>query len=76
MCKSGGMRISLSKEQIHIFADKGFIVLEADLGTVIFFDCYVPHGSPPNESERGRRNIYLTFKRQSDDNLRARYHGR
>jgi ectoine hydroxylase-related dioxygenase (phytanoyl-CoA dioxygenase family) len=56
------------------WADDEYIMLEADPGDVIFFDCYVPHGSPPNESERGRRNIYLTFNAKSDGDLRARYY--
>lgn len=56
------------------WADEEYVMLEADPGDVIFFDCYVPHGSPPNDSEKGRRNIYLTFNRMSDGNLRARYY--
>lgn len=56
------------------WADDEYIMLEADPGDVIFFDCYVPHGSPPNESDHGRRNIYLTFNRESDGNLRERYY--
>ena len=46
-------------------------LLEADPGDVIFFDCCVPHGSPPNRSERSRRNIFLTFNRVSDGDMRA-----
>jgi hypothetical protein len=49
-------------------------LLEADPGDVIFFDSYVPHGSPPNTSNRPRRNIYLTFNRRSDGDLRLRYY--
>ncbi|MBW7930415.1 MAG: phytanoyl-CoA dioxygenase family protein [Gammaproteobacteria bacterium] len=49
-------------------------LLEANPGDVIFFDCYVPHGSPPNSSDRQRRNIYLTFNRQSAGDLRQRYY--
>ena len=64
----------LSESSSVDWADDEYVMLEADPGTVIFFDCYVPHGSPPNESDRGRRNIFLTFNRQSDGNLRARYY--
>ena len=49
-------------------------LLEADPGDVIFFDCYVPHGSPPNRSECSRRNIFLTFNRVSDGDMRAQYY--
>lgn len=49
-------------------------VLEADSGDVVFFDSYVPHGSPPNTSDQPRRNIYLTFNRRSDGDLRLRYY--
>ncbi|MDP2325822.1 MAG: phytanoyl-CoA dioxygenase family protein [Gammaproteobacteria bacterium] len=49
-------------------------VLEANPGDVVFFDSYVPHGSPANTSNQPRRNIYLTFNRQSDGDLRMRYY--
>ena len=79
---SGNYKKSLMKEEWQPlsesssvdWADDEYVMLEADPGDVIFFDCYVPHGSPQNESDRGRRNIYLTFNRQSDGNLRARYY--
>jgi hypothetical protein len=64
----------MSDESDASWADDEYVMLEADPGDVIFFDCYVPHGSPPNESDKGRRNIYLTFNRQSDGDLRARYY--
>ncbi|MEZ5565709.1 MAG: phytanoyl-CoA dioxygenase family protein [Gammaproteobacteria bacterium] len=49
-------------------------LLEAGPGAVVFFDSYVPHGSRANCSNRPRRNIYLTFNRQSDGDLRMRYY--
>lgn len=49
-------------------------LIEADAGDVIFFDSYVPHGSPPNTSSRARRNIYITFNRLSAGDLRQRYY--
>ena len=49
-------------------------LVEADPGDVVFFDSYVPHGSPPNTSHQPRRNIYLTFNRQSAGDLRMRYY--
>ncbi len=51
-----------------------YALIEADPGDVIFFDSYVPHGSPPNESARQRRNVYLTFNRRSAGDLRQRYY--
>ncbi len=51
-----------------------YVLLEADPGDVVFFDCYVPHGSPANTSDKSRRNIFLTFNRQSDGDMRARYY--
>ena len=51
-----------------------YALLEADPGDVIFFDAYVPHGSPANNSDRSRRNIFLTFNRRSDGDMRARYY--
>ncbi len=51
-----------------------YVLLEADPGDVIFFDSYVPHGSPANTSDRSRRNIFLTFNGQSDGDMRARYY--
>ena len=64
----------LSDKTDTSWADDEYVMLEADPGDVIFFDCYVPHGSPPNDSDKGRRNIYLTFNRVSDGDLRARYY--
>ncbi len=49
-------------------------LLEAAPGDVVFFDSYVPHGSPPNTSGEQRRNIYLTFNRASAGDLRLRYY--
>ncbi|MDP6953408.1 MAG: phytanoyl-CoA dioxygenase family protein [Alphaproteobacteria bacterium] len=50
-----------------------YMLLEADPGDVIFFDCYVPHGSPANTGTRSRRNIFLTFNGASHGDMRARY---
>lgn len=51
-----------------------YTLIEADPGDVIFFDSYVPHGSPPNTSTRQRRNVYVTFNRCSAGDLRNRYY--
>lgn len=51
-----------------------YVLLEADPGDVIFFDAYVPHGSPANTGARSRRNIFLTFNKESDGDMRAAYY--
>ena len=51
-----------------------YMLLEAQPGDVVFFDSYVPHGSPANASDSQRRNIYLTFNKASDGDLRQRYY--
>ena len=51
-----------------------YVLLQADPGDVILFDCYVPHGSPANTGSRSRRNIFLTFNKASDGDMRARYY--
>jgi hypothetical protein len=42
-------------------------------GDVAFFDCFVPHQSLPNLTDRPRRNIYLTYNRRSEGDFRAQY---
>jgi ectoine hydroxylase-related dioxygenase (phytanoyl-CoA dioxygenase family) len=51
-----------------------YALIEADPGDAIFFDSYVPHGSPANASTRPRRNVYVTFNRRSAGDLRERYY--
>ncbi len=51
-----------------------YVLLEADPGDVIFFDAYVPHGSPANTGTRSRRNVFLTFNRESDGDMREKYY--
>jgi ectoine hydroxylase-related dioxygenase (phytanoyl-CoA dioxygenase family) len=51
-----------------------YALIEADPGDAIFFDSYVPHGSPVNLSDRQRRNVYVTFNRRSAGDLRERYY--
>ena len=42
-------------------------------GDVAFFDCFVPHQSKPNLTDKPRRNLYLTFNRLSDGDHRQKY---
>ncbi len=51
-----------------------YMLLEAQPGDVVFFDSYVPHGSPANTSDSQRRNIYLTFNKESAGDLRQQYY--
>jgi ectoine hydroxylase-related dioxygenase (phytanoyl-CoA dioxygenase family) len=51
-----------------------YTLIEGDPGDVIFFDSYVPHGSPSNTSGKARRNLFLTFNRASDGDMRMRYY--
>ena len=80
--KSGNYQRKLMMEEWQPLTKDGppyspedeYVLLEADPGDVVFFDAYVPHGSPANTSDRSRRNIFLTFNRQSDGDMRARYY--
>ncbi len=80
--KSGNDEKRLMSEEWHPLSDADppyqpedeYVLLEADPGDVIFFDSYVPHGSPANTSDRSRRNIFLTFNKQSDGDMRAKYY--
>jgi ectoine hydroxylase-related dioxygenase (phytanoyl-CoA dioxygenase family) len=42
-------------------------------GDVAFFDCFVPHQSKPNLTDKQRRNLYLTFNRAKDGQHREQY---
>ena len=64
----------LSEDDPPYKPENEYMLLEADPGDVIFFDCYVPHGSPPNTSNRSRRILFLTFNKQSDGDWRMQYY--
>lgn len=42
-------------------------------GDAVVFDCFVPHQSDPNLSDKPRRNLYLTFNRAGDGDHREKY---
>jgi ectoine hydroxylase-related dioxygenase (phytanoyl-CoA dioxygenase family) len=42
-------------------------------GDVAFFDCFVPHKSEPNLTDKQRRNLYLTYNRKSEGDHRQKY---
>ena len=64
----------LSHEEPPFQPESDYRVIEAKPGDVVFFDCYVPHGSPANETDSPRRNIYLTFNRERDGDQRMAYY--
>jgi ectoine hydroxylase-related dioxygenase (phytanoyl-CoA dioxygenase family) len=64
----------LSEDEPPFFPENEYRVVEAAPGDVVFFDCYVPHGSPANTTDAARRNIYLTFNRAADGDQRMAYY--
>lgn len=49
-------------------------LLEGQPGDIVFFDSFVPHGSPANTSPARRRNIFVTVNRASAGNFRDAYY--
>jgi len=43
-------------------------------GDVLFFDSYVPHRSAPNNTDKSRRVLYVTYAKASEGDLRERYY--
>jgi 2-aminoethylphosphonate dioxygenase len=64
----------LSTEDPPYQPEDEYVLLEADPGDIIFFDSYVPHGSPANTSNRSRRNIFITFNAASQGDKRGQYY--
>ncbi len=50
-----------------------FVKYPMQPGDVAFFDCFVPHQSAPNLTDRHRRNLYLTYNRASQGQKREDY---
>jgi len=50
-----------------------FVPYPMSPGDIVFFDCFTPHQSRPNLTDRPRRNLYLTFNRERDGNFREQY---
>ena len=48
--------------------------MDLPAGSVVLFDSYIPHRSPPNLSSRSRRSLYITYSRASEGDWRARYY--
>ena len=64
----------LSEEDPPYQPENEYTLLEADPGDIIFFDSYVPHGSPANTGNRSRRIIFLTFNKLSSGDMRTKYY--
>jgi len=57
----------------HELVGLEFVVCPLAPGDAVFFDCFAPHRSMPNLTDRPRRNIYLTYNRAREGDLRERY---
>ncbi len=64
----------LSDDDMADLSADEYEVLELEPGDVVVFDSYIPHGSPANTSNRYRRNIFLTFNRESAGDHREAYY--
>ena len=50
-----------------------FVKYPMEPGDVAFFDCFVPHQSEPNLTDKPRRNLYLTYNRAGSGDWREKY---
>jgi 2-aminoethylphosphonate dioxygenase len=48
--------------------------MDLPAGSIVFFDSYIPHRSPRNESDNPRRSLYITYSRASEGRYRDRYY--
>ena len=53
-----------------------FEMVPTEIGDVLFFDHFTPHQSKPNNSDKPRSNIYLTYNLLSEGDHRNEYLGR
>jgi predicted HD phosphohydrolase len=59
----------------HAVEDKmQWTAMDLPAGSIVFFDSYIPHRSPRNESNNPRRSLYITYSRASEGNCRDRYY--
>jgi len=61
----------LNDEEI---ADMDFVPVLTEPGDAILFDCYTPHSSELNKSNKMRRIYYATYNRLSEGDNMARYY--
>tara|TARA_B100001013_G_C24613073_1_gene444023 strand:- start:720 stop:1472 length:753 start_codon:yes stop_codon:yes gene_type:complete len=51
-----------------------FVPIETKPGDAVFFDCYAPHKSEPNLTNKSRRILYLTYNKLSDGDHKEIYY--
>ena len=51
-----------------------FIPIETNPGDAVFFDCFAPHRSEPNLTNKSRRILYLTYNKLADGDHKERYY--
>ena len=51
-----------------------FVPIETKPGDAVFFDCYTPHKSESNLTNKSRRILYLTYNKLSDGDHRDTYY--
>jgi len=51
-----------------------FVHCPTEPGDVVFFDCYAPHASEPNMSDKTRRIYFATYNKLSEGDHLARYY--
>lgn len=69
-----GLLGPLGSELPGSFVDEvNWELIEAEPGSVIFFDSYTPHRSGPNHSDSQRRLIYVTFCLEREGDFRQEY---
>ncbi len=59
-----------------MFAGLPSVPLELEPGDVAVFGCFTPHRSAPNQSDRWRRQLYLSYNAVSDGGRRRDAHYR
>jgi len=55
-------------------AGMDFVPYPTRPGDLVFFDCYVPHASEPNMTDKTRRLYFATYNRLSEGDHLARYY--
>ncbi len=83
--ENGCLQICRGKHKLGIFeswkplsdsdiADMEFVDILTNPGDIVLFDCFTPHQSAPNLSNKTRRIYYATYNRKSAGDHQARYY--
>lgn len=54
--------------------DADYVAYPCEPGDVLFFDSFLPHRSAPNNTDKARRVLYITYNRASAGDHRAQYY--